>query len=209
MRYSGLFSFARNGKWSMMKNKTILLDVDGVVADFLGHVHFYLRRNFTSDLVDPDQYTEWDFIATHLTDQQRRFTEYLLSSEDFWQKIPVMPSARYAVDCFNAAEMDVHFVTSPYKTCFGWADVRRDWLKRNLGVQNDHIHVSGSKHIYNGAVFVDDKPQNIHAWAEANPGGKAFLFEHSYNRFFRWEDRIYGWDLMAVESVIAAAHKGA
>jgi len=176
----------------------VLLDVDGVLADFTGHLTTLINASFKSQL-NPQTYTEWDFLQSHLSEEQRKFAHDVLADGLFWRNQPVMPGARQAVERIRNAGHEIHFVTNRWFGCRDWIDARTDWLKSNMDASHKHIHAAGEKYLYRGHVFVDDKPDHVIAWTgfqeryKSLHPTKALLFDAIYNRKASYDDRLYSW----------------
>ncbi|MGB1016084.1 MAG: 5' nucleotidase, NT5C type [Nannocystaceae bacterium] len=164
-----------------MTRPTVLLDVDGVVADFTAQIlrltHSLFDRRFT-----PEDVTEWDYkSALGLSDKEWRLVSTIIGSKDFAFELPVYPGAISGVQDL-AKVADIYFVTSDWRTSPTWVYDRNRWLElrfgRELGKQV--IHTS-HKHLVRGDVFVDDKPSNVAAWASAWPSGIPVLWKRPYN----------------------------
>ena len=189
--------------------KRILLDVDGVVAEFTHHL--CQKIGLKCEEPDPNTFQQWDFIRAHLTKEQRLHAYDILAAQEFWATQPQMPGARKAVDLFLMAGLEVHFVTSPWAGCAGWADTRTDWVSTQMGVPAKFTHISASKYVFSGSVFVDDKMEHVERWySEQHRHGHhdrhAFLFEAPYNRNMAWRPRLNGWtDHKTVERIIDIA----
>lgn len=194
------------------KKQRVLLDVDGVLGDFCGHLlNFMSSIEGLGELPAKDELTKWD-IFEFFNEEQKTAAHAILSSGHFWAVMPTIEGARRAVSSMEAADLVVHYVTSPWDACFGWADVRRDWLIRNFGATKKIIHTASEKHLYRGNVFVDDKPDHVYAWANEHKTDSgphtAFMFDQPYNKHEKWPNRLHGWTDFSIESVIRAANSG-
>ena len=159
----------------------ILLDVDGVVADFTGHL-----LKLAAPRLHPIDITDWNFFQ-FLTDNEARCARMLLDTSKFWETQPLIPGAEAGVAEFRAAGHDVVFVTSPWPSCKEWGYVRREWLKRHFGDAAPVI-VTGAKEYIEGGIFIDDRPETVRAWRTAHGAtGVALLFDAPYN----YEARLY------------------
>lgn len=188
----------------------ILLDCDGVLANFTEHMCDHIGRHCSRP--DPTGFIEWDFLKHHLNDEQRAVVDVILKGHEFWYTQPIIPGAKRAVDRFLDAGHDVHIVTTPWRSCYGWIDVREAWIKHHLGIGHSNVHGTSSKYLYSGAVFVDDKFEHIDAWhkeqvlAEQRPDRVAFLFSYPYNAGINWSTRIKDWsDEAAIATILHRA----
>lgn len=157
----------------MIVMKTILIDVDGVVADFTGD----LLRAVDSDLT-PDDITSWD-IFDLLGDGAERARD-ICRQDDFWRGLSVLPGAYEAVEKLQR-DNEIFWVTSPWWSCRTWEHARREWLRRHFGTKPNNVITTSAKHMVCGDVFIDDKPQHVERWAARHPG-VAWLYDQPYNR---------------------------
>lgn len=188
--------------------KRVLLDVDGVFANFilgaLPYVHMITGRKFEHDDVN-------QFMIERALDLDTQETTELyrhVASEGWCQRLPAYEGAREAiVDWRSLAE--VWAVTQPYPSRH-WAYERDTWLTEGFGFSiDDVLHVrSKAKHAIDGDVFVEDKTATLIEWQEHHPAGVGVLFERAYNRNDAWTGpRVRDWsELRAlVHAKLAAA----
>ena len=166
--------------------KSILLDVDGVTADFIGGLERALNHTFS-----PEDLKEWD-VLKKLEPSQREKALEALSGTSFWRNLPVKDGAKEGVRFLENMGYEITWVTSPWTSCEGWEAARRDWLDEHfgLGTQGHHYIPTSSKEKVVGDVFIDDKPENVKGWREAHPGKQAFIFDAPYNKSFYGAPRL-------------------
>ena len=190
------------------RKPVLLLDVDGVIVDFVGA---YLRavNRRTDGAWVPDDVTEWDIRrGIQVGSGIHEFAwNALCEDHDLLQPYPgAIESVR---GLMSVAE--VYFVTTSAYKCRTWARDRETWLENHFNDDSLHrrvVHTS-AKHLVRGDVFVDDKPENVTAWIAANPSGTALLWDRPWNRTatlpaFAGLRRVSLWDdvVAAVQSVI-------
>lgn len=160
----------------------ILIDVDGVVADF------------TNTLLDELQVknpapTKWNFIK-ELDTETKEEAEAILEDEEFWGGLPLIDGAKKAVRLLKAYGHDIVWVTAPWTSCARWEEARRFWISEHFG--DDEVIVASDKSDVPGDIFIDDKPDNVRAWQKANPNKKAFIYDQPYNRDYHGAQR-FDW----------------
>lgn len=165
-----------------------ILDVDGVVADFLGHVLGAVGYEHGRETIK-----DYDFRAALTLAQQEKMTQVLADST-FWETIPIIPGALEGVDNIRSEGHELIWATSPWVPCRGWESVRREWLKRYFDVEPDEIVFTFQKHILTADFFIDDRPDSVVAWQRAHSHGIAFLFDAPYNAQFLWPRRMH-WEV--------------
>lgn len=179
----------------------ILLDVDGVCADFVGMV----RRLVEAEGGTLPEVTTWNFIR-ELPTPVRRPVETKLETATTWDFMDPIPGAAEAVDAFLEAEHRVVFVTSPWSSCREWAHARTAWLRRHMGVYAKDVIITQDKSLVRGDVFIDDKPENAAAWW--SPGiASGLLWDAPYNQGHPMLPRLVGgWTQENIQRVLDLAH---
>ena len=181
----------------------VLLDVDGVLANFVGHTLEQLASCGGTQL-DVADWDTWNLLDNpKLTELDKEKIKTLWNSVGFCAGIHPYPNTLKAVaELKKLAE--VQFVTSPMWNPH-WPGERTEWLCNWFHVKPDSVtHTSKKTNVW-GNVFVDDKPEHVQAWHErwvAPPrtisGGhsaynRAFLWSHPYNSPVRGVERIDDW----------------
>ena len=152
----------------------LLLDIDGVCADFTRHVIEWAG----SDL-SPEDITRWD-IFSFLTDSQRHRVHRMMKGSEFWTDLPLIEGAQESVERILVAGHEVVVVTTPWESCPTWAWVRRNWVCSNLGIKRSNILTGSRKELVYGDGFIDDRTDITTAWQRRHPGGQAFPFKAPY-----------------------------
>lgn len=155
-----------------------LLDIDGVVADFLGAV----RRVVAEVSSQKVQCTQWDFLAEL---QQLRPVEYRhyrkrSAERGFCGAIPLLPDAASFVEQLRS-RYRVVALTPPLAHCPTWESERRQWLRGHLNFEPRDVVFANDKTLVGGAVLLDDRPENVRDWAAAHLSGRGMLMAAEYN----------------------------
>ena len=150
-----------------MSSRTCLLDMDGVLADFVTGVQ-RLRGE------DSHPVLEWDFVHSR---------EWPLMDRDFWRNLPVMPNAQSIVaTCVETFGLDrVAVLSSPIRT-YGCVDGKREWLDAHFPELAPRALFGTGKDVLAShlTVLIDDNEDNVRKFHYA--GGNAILCPASYNR---------------------------
>lgn len=162
---------------------TILIDVDGVLANFSGHVIRTAGVDMTIDDV-----TQWDLFS--LMGDAGVEAKKRLKDPDWWLGIAPMPGAQDAIDRLRHDGRELIAVTSPWISCKGWGWARREWLKACFGIRHNEVIITSAKHLVRGSMIIDDKPETVRKWSAYNPTLPALLFDAPYNRNDDWPGRI-------------------
>jgi 5'(3')-deoxyribonucleotidase len=155
----------------------VLVDVDGVLADFVGHTFATLTA-----LGGPERRHEnvvqWDILDV-VPPEFKEGLNQQWHSKGWCQTIPELPGAGRAVRELQSVA-DLHILTAAFPAPY-WHHERLEWLYHRVGVKGRDVTFSCRKEFVYGDVFVDDKTEHVVAWAERHPTGRAFLWAQPWN----------------------------
>lgn len=175
--------------------KRVLLDCDGVLADFVGPVLAALNAELGTSFT-PDQVTEYDIPKALGLDDKRRRLFYMLANKMAVIDQPVLPGAVAGVRRLREIA-DVYVVTAPWVGHTTWASERFAWLYHQLGISFRNVVITTAKYLCVGDVFVDDKTSTLVEWGERHPDGIAVQWQATHNRNDGW----YGFSTNDWESL--------
>lgn len=157
----------------------VLLDCDGVLADFLTPA-WRIACHVTNKKLSQESLDRWDVARFFEMTPKEETTFYREVKEPgFHDKIYPYPGVTEAMRLLRELA-EVHVLTSPMHGP-SWCYDRWRWLERHLGVKPREVTHSHRKELVRGDVLVDDKMETVVAWQEAHPQGKAFLWAQHYN----------------------------
>lgn len=169
----------------------VLLDVDGVIADFVGASLDAIERHMGIRFA-ADQVTSYDFRSLPGWDSIKdRFWE-LTRSIGFCQKIEPFPGAVEGVGRLREVAT-VEFLTSPMHGSPTWVHERDFWLERHFGAHHrDVMHVRKKERV-RGDFLVDDSADKVESWRKAHLDGVGIVWTRPYNGGLEGP-RVAGWD---------------
>jgi 5'(3')-deoxyribonucleotidase len=153
----------------------LLLDVDGVVANMV-----LALLNAIGSKSTPSDFPTWDVLKALPKEEHDRAIE-VLEDPSFWLNLPLVEGAKRGVQELRDQGYEVVWVTAPWKSCPGWDEARRSWIRKHFG-PDDEIIITADKQTVDGDLFIDDKPDNVESWKKAHPGKPAFLFNTPHNK---------------------------
>jgi|SRR5690606_32734157 len=169
----------------------VLLDVDGVIADFNG-LYLKIVEYLFGIKASAEMLTDWS---------GGKSLGLSAAQEAEVTKVLVGPGMAYMIEPYQGAvtavrhlaeKAEVFFVTSPFLGSRTWATDRYEWLKQHFGaLANNYVSTSEKQVVY-GDVFVDDKPDNVKKWSKAWPSKVALLWDCPHNRL-EPQIRALGW----------------
>lgn len=176
----------------------IVLDIDGVLADFNRDFIAFANRMHKVNIPTPNRDNwpnEWHYPNRWLTSKQLKETwdhiENGAFNYQFWRFLPTYEWSRPFLQQLNVLQnegkVDVWFVTSR-----PGPDVKRatiDWLTM-CGFDNPQVVISFSKgidvqQIGNVDYAVDDKVENVENIMMLNPDTKVYIFDQPWNRTYQ------------------------
>ncbi len=174
-----------------MLRREILLDMDGVVADFVtAALKAHGRTETHDDITSWNFYEAWGMTAAEFWAPCR--------GKDFWFNIEPYP---WAVDLYRgiAKNFPVTISTAPSNDS-ECARGKYEWLEKHLGVKPSDVMVGGRKYLLANPlhILIDDSPGNVNKFRERS--GLAVGFKQPWNKFE------HGWQevLTELEQYISA-----
>jgi 5'(3')-deoxyribonucleotidase len=163
------------GDWA--PKRTILLDVDGVIADFCGSALEVIKQLGHGEFL-PDHVVE--FAMELLVPEHARpsFLERLQADGFCSALAPYDGAQDFVRELRSLGEVVV--VTAPMPGSTSWRVERESWLQRHFGLT--YVVSTHEKHTVRGDFLIEDKWENAVGWAEAHPMGRVLLLDRPYNR---------------------------
>lgn len=164
---------------------SILLDVDDVLADWMGAVNDVIERA-TGRRVTPEQCRGWlDFNGQGFTKTELDYIMSELNAPGFTEELRPLPGALEGVtNLIKATGCHVGYVTAPWHSSETWHAERLRWL-RDQGFMGMHRHTSffatKDKWLVGPGVLIDDKVQNIIDYRKYRKDGKSVLWRTIWN----------------------------
>lgn len=175
------------------KGPVILLDLDGVVADFIGKLlktyNALYGTSFTHASVS-------DFMFEKCFDKETASKMYALFNEPgFFADLQKLPGADEAVT--GLLEIGhVEICTTPPKIKAGEPAAagttkalnsyavldKLVWINEHYPQLSRHVTLTNKKHLVHGVSLVDDGIHNIRPWCGAHPAGLGYVVDQPWNR---------------------------
>ena len=163
-----------------LKNKNVLLDQDGVIADFTGAALKALNKIYNKKVTIKQYATEfgkWG-INDYYGITMDKMWEAVDETPNFWLDIEPIPWYQKLYDAL--AEIgQVTIITQPGldPEC---AKQKLQWLDLYFGIKSDAVFMGGRKYLMAGnGILIDDYVKNVEAFRSA--GGTAVLVPSTWN----------------------------
>ncbi len=162
-----------------MSKVRVILDVDGVLADFVTPAVELINSLSGTDHKVTDVHT-WELyqdlgVPFHIEETTRE----IMQSEGWCASLKPYPEAIPALHKLDELGAEIIIATSPLGGRHWMAD-RTEWLQDVLSIphfQVIHTHLKG---LLRADIFVDDRHTHCTAWVRENPEGSAFWWQPPY-----------------------------
>jgi 5'-nucleotidase len=172
----------------------ILVDMDGVIADWSGGVDARVRlRAEDAALLD---WTRWDGVTPDAPEADRTRVrsriKRIQGSLGFYRHLHPIPGAVAAIRALDATAHDVWLCTTPDSLSRTCASEKIAWAEDHLGPGwGTRVILTHDKALVRGDFLIDDKPEIT---GSARPEWQHILFDQPYNqhvegvRILNWSD---------------------
>lgn len=189
-----------------MSKPILFLDMDGVLADFAGHLATSLNINI-NDINRSYNLTEAFGLPFLDIDQ-------IVRRHNFWIHIPALPWAKKLVDILKR-DFDVVILSAPWDNHPQCLADKIHWCRFHLGISQSHVILTKHKHLLSrpGLILIDDYNKNCFAWSRM--GGIAIEFPARHNDWHGMKintDLIITWVQNHIEKckeIVAESHESA
>ncbi len=155
-------------------NKPILLDMDGVIADFNAAAIALHNPTSHQTFIGWNPWEQWGLTASDF---------WTPMGYDFWFNVPKTINANRIVQMCEIAvgQKNVCFLSSPCDT-HGCLDGKRAWIKKHFPKYSRQFLIGPAKHFcaHNNSLLVDDSDRNCEDFAKA--GGCVCLYPQPWNK---------------------------
>jgi 5'(3')-deoxyribonucleotidase len=164
----------------------VLVDCDGVLADFIGSALVIVNGLFDTSYV-PEDVTQFS-LAASLGLSEYQGAQMKRAIGNAWRlaaDLKVLPFAKDGTRRLRDISQ-VYIVTSSWDSNETWEFDRKAWLRRHFDIGHHDIVFTAAKHLVRGDVCVDDKTSTLVEWEAAHPNGVAVQWQTPHNRRDTW-----------------------
>ena len=177
----------------MKKKPLVLLDVDGILADFIGSVLDIIKKETGIEFYENN-------IKTFEMFEDLKTSKYNIKNicykhfkkPKYALKLKLLDGSVQAVERIKELA-DIHVVTTPMHMNPTWTFEREQWLKKHFNIDYKDITFTSKKYLLKGDVLIDDNEFNVRSWSKENPNSKAFLWSKSYNEHINDLEKVSNW----------------
>jgi 5'-nucleotidase len=158
----------------------ILVDMDGVIADFDGEFLQRYRRRYPDKLYYPfEQRTEF-YVKDQYPEELKPLVAEILLEPTFFRDMMPMDGAMEALLEMEAVGLEVFICTSPFTTYQNCVLEKYQWVESYLGSEwVNRIILTKDKTLVRGDILIDDKPEITGVDV---PNWEHILYDRPYNQ---------------------------
>ena len=165
-----------------MNRPVVLVDVDGVLADFQTAAFKEIDRIGIKLTIDEYNLSQrmWDFCAHPKLEAHRAEIQQSWKRAGFCAEIKPYAGARDGIKMLREVA-DVYACTAHMRGNPTWVHERDEWLIEHFAFDHKHLIHTHAKYRVHGDMLIDDKPSNVEKWMARHPHAFAILWSQPYN----------------------------
>lgn len=173
---------------SMHIKKIILVDQDGVLANYQAHHLALWRLDHPEKFWIPLEAVSDHHMDNLYPDELKKVLRTIPHRKDFFRDLPVIDGGKEALEEMLACGHDVRICTSPLIAHQFCVPEKYAWVEKNLGHKwTERIIMTRDKTLVHGDILIDDKPNIV---GVRTPTWKHILYDQPYNRHITGQDRL-------------------
>ncbi len=159
----------------------ILIDMDGVIADFDQEFLQRWQERHPREFYIPIEKRTKYYVRDEYPDELKPFVAEILLESSFFEKMIMVPGAKEALEEMNARGFEVFICTSPLSTYGNCVLEKYKWVENFLGPEwVKKIILTKDKTIIKADILIDDKPEVT--GTEKEPSWEHILYDRPYNQ---------------------------
>lgn len=171
-----------------MKKLTILVDMDGVLANYQAHLLATWEKEHPEKFaIAQSAVTEHD-IDKLFPHEYRSMIEEITLRERFFASLPPIAGGREALEDMLSAGHNVRICTAPKKVFHHCIGEKFEWVNLHLGKKwIERIVLTRDKTLVHGDILIDDKPCIT---GSQTPVWEHVFYDQPYNRHITTQKRL-------------------
>ncbi len=159
----------------------ILIDMDGVIADFDQEFLKRWRTRHPDKLYIPLEERSTFYLKDSYPKELKPLVAEILLESSFFRGMLPMPGAKEALEEMRERGFEIFICTSPLSTYNNCVLEKYEWVEKVLGPSwVKQLILTKDKTIIKGDFLIDDKP--VITGAEEHPEWEHILYDRPYNR---------------------------
>ena len=159
----------------------ILVDMDGVIADFDTEFLQRWRVCHPDKLFIPLEQRKSFYVKDDYPEELKPLVTEILLEPDFFESMTPVPGAKEALHDMEANGFEVFICSSPFNAYSNCVFEKYKWVENIIGPNwVRKIILTKDKTLIKADYLIDDKP--VITGVESEPGWEHILYDRTYNR---------------------------
>lgn len=168
-----------------MKRYNIGIDIDGVLADFVGAARLECQSLFAGRPDDSLIQTTWAFESLGITaDEEKVLWRYIDNTPNWWLGLRRMPNTDVLAELVRNHRC-IFITNRKDGTGMPIEEQSASWLRANYGLDSPTVLISDNKgpvgYGLNLDYYIDDRDRNVIDMRRESPKTNTYLKSASYN----------------------------
>ena len=163
-------------------SKVVLVDMDGVVADFERGFAAIWRSKYPNRIFIREEDRRNFYLADDYPEEYRADILEIIYNPGFAASLPLVRGAKEALEAMIGYGFTVKVCTSPLDATHNWSD-KCAWVERFLGAGWwKNLIITRDKSLVRGDILIDDHPNAASRGGSMVPTWQHIVFDRAYNR---------------------------
>jgi 5'-nucleotidase len=170
----------------------VLIDMDGVIADFESRFLELWRLQHPDKLYIPPEQRTTPYIIDQYPPEYKGLIQQIFFAPGFFRSLPPIPGGLNALTEMKKAGIEVFICTTPFVQFQNCVPEKFEWVEKNLGSEwIERIILTFDKTLVKGDYLIDDMPiifgVETPTWEHVIYGCKKTVLEPSKKRL-TWDN---------------------
>ncbi len=163
-----------------MPLKTILVDMDGVLADFENGFIEQFRQSYPTIPSVPVGERKNFYLTSDYPLEMRKNVEQIYHTPGFFENLPIIAGGKESLELMRSVGHEVFICTSSLTRYDDCVLEKYNWIAKNLGYEwTRRMILTSDKTLVKGDYLIDDKPNPI---GVGNAAWEHIVYDAPYNR---------------------------
>lgn len=173
---------------AMMKQKIILVDMDGVLSDFEGEFLKRWRKQYPDHLHIPLKERKLHALTEEYPKELTETVRLIYREPGFFRSLPEIAGGKEALSRMEDMGHRVFICTSPVRYYENCVVEKYHWIAERFGYEwTKKIILTKDKTLVYGDFLIDDKPEHT---GMIKPFWEHILYDAPYNKHIKTKRRI-------------------
>jgi len=159
----------------------ILIDMDGVIADFDGEFLKRWRERYPDEFFVPLEERSTFYVRDQYPQKLKPLVRGIVHGAGFFRDMMPMQGGKNALQEMESLGHELFICTSPLAAYRNCVLEKYEWVEDHLGMEwVNRIVLTKDKTLIKADILIDDKPEI--KGVESNPVWEHILYDRLYNR---------------------------